>query len=193
MEIKALVSQMTLEEKAGLCSGLDFWHTKSVERLGVPSVMVSDGPHGLRKQDDKGDHLGMNDSIKAVCMPAASATAASFDRDLIRKMGRSKKIKMESIQYQVYKDEQYKNKLGDRAYEIMDQKRKKAVKETIGKVITYKGALIEPYFHAVSVGMTLDASEWFGKKIPYLRQKESLSDIESKDYMSIKMDCQQPF
>ena len=86
MEIKALVSQMTLEEKAGLCSGLDFWHTKSVERLGVPSVMVSDGPHGLRKQDDKGDHLGINDSIKAVCMPAASATAASFDRDLIRKM-----------------------------------------------------------------------------------------------------------
>ena len=186
MEIKALVSQMTLEEKAGLCSGLDFWHTKSVERLGVPSVMVSDGPHGLRKQDDKGDHLGINDSIKAVCMPAASATAASFDRDLIRKMGRSKKIKMESIPYQVYKDEQYKSKLGDRAYEIMDQKRKKAVKETIGKVITYKGALIEPYFHAVSVGMTLDASEWFGKKIPYLRQKESLSDIESKDYMSIK-------
>lgn len=53
-------------------------------------------------------------------------------------------------------------------------------------MITYKGALIEPYFHAVSVGMTLDASEWFGKKIPYLRQKESLSDIESKDYMSIK-------
>ena len=85
-----------------------------------------------------------------------------------------------------YKDEQYKSKLGDRAYEIMDQKRKKAVKETIGKVITYKGTLIEPYFHAVSVGMTLDASEWFGKKIPYLRQKESLSDIESKDYMSIK-------
>lgn len=56
--------------------------------------------------------------------------------DLIRKMGRSKKIKMESIPYQVYKDEQYKSKLGDRAYEIMDQKRKKAVKETIGKVIT---------------------------------------------------------
>ena len=106
--------------------------------------------------------------------------------DLIRKMGRSKKIKMESIPNQLYKDEQYKSKLGDRAYEIMDQKRKKAVKETIGKVITYKGTLIEPYFHAVSVGMTLDASEWFGKKIPYLRQKESLSDIESKDYMSIK-------
>ena len=51
---------MTLEEKAGMCSGLDFWHLKSVERLGIPEVMVSDGPHGLRKQDDKGDHLGMN-------------------------------------------------------------------------------------------------------------------------------------
>ena len=87
MDIKAIISQMTLEEKAGLCSGLDFWHTKPVERLGVPAVMVSDGPHGLRKQDEKADHLGMNDSIKAVCMPAACATAASFDRDLIGKLG----------------------------------------------------------------------------------------------------------
>lgn len=87
MDVKALVSQMTLEEKAGLCSGLDFWHTKPVQRLGVPSTMVSDGPHGLRKQDQEADHLGVNDSIKAVCMPAACATAASFDRELIRRMG----------------------------------------------------------------------------------------------------------
>lgn len=105
---------------------------------------------------------------------------------LIRKMGRQKKIKVSDLPYQAYEDEQYKNKLGNRSYEIMDQKRKKAVKETIGKVITYKGRLIEPYFHAVSVGMTLDAREWFGKKIPYLKQKESFSDIESKDYMSVK-------
>ena len=87
MDISSLVSKMTLEEKAGLCSGLDFWHTKAVERLNIPSVMVSDGPHGLRKQDQEGDHLGVNDSIKAVCFPAACATAASFDRDLIRRMG----------------------------------------------------------------------------------------------------------
>lgn len=87
MDVKALIAQMTLEEKAGLCSGLDFWHTKPVDRLGVPSVMVSDGPHGLRKQDLEADHLGMNDSIKAVCMPAACATAASFDRNMIGKMG----------------------------------------------------------------------------------------------------------
>ena len=87
MDIKALVSQMTLEEKAGLCSGDDFWHTKAVERLGIPRTMVSDGPHGLRKQDDAADHLGINDSIRAVCFPAACATAASFDPELIREMG----------------------------------------------------------------------------------------------------------
>ena len=89
MKIKELVAQMTLEEKAGLCSGLDFWHTKSVERLGVESVMVSDGPHGLRKQDQEADHLGMNDSIKAVCMPAACATAASFDREQLYRVGQA--------------------------------------------------------------------------------------------------------
>ncbi len=86
-KIQELISRMTLEEKAGLCSGADFWHTKAVERLGIPATMVSDGPHGLRKQDQEGDHLGINDSIKAVCYPAASATAASFDPDLIEKMG----------------------------------------------------------------------------------------------------------
>ena len=87
-KIRELVSQMTLEEKAGLCSGADFWHTKAVERLGIPAVMVSDGPHGLRKQDDKADHLGINDSIKAVCFPAGCALASSFDRDLAECMGR---------------------------------------------------------------------------------------------------------
>ena len=87
MDIRSLVSRMTLEEKAGLCSGADFWHTKAVERLGIPATMVSDGPHGLRKQDDTGDHLGINDSIQAVCFPTACATAASFDKDLLRRMG----------------------------------------------------------------------------------------------------------
>lgn len=86
-DIKQLIAQMTLEEKAGLCSGLDFWHTKPVERLGVPSVMVSDGPHGLRKQAGGADHLGLNDSIRAVCFPAACATTSSFDVALVNKMG----------------------------------------------------------------------------------------------------------
>ena len=84
---RELVAQMTLEEKCSLLSGADFWHTRSVDRLGVRPVMVSDGPHGLRKQDDKADHLGVNDSIKAVCMPAACASTASFDRGLVRKIG----------------------------------------------------------------------------------------------------------
>ncbi|MCH4191403.1 MAG: glycoside hydrolase family 3 C-terminal domain-containing protein [Butyrivibrio sp.] len=86
-DLKKLISEMTLEEKAGLCSGADFWHTKAVERLGIPAVMVSDGPHGLRKQDQEGDHLGINDSIVAVCFPAACATASSFDTEMIHHMG----------------------------------------------------------------------------------------------------------
>lgn len=87
MDIKQLVSQMTLEEKCSLLSGADFWRTRPVERLGIPAFMVSDGPHGLRKQAEGGDHLGINDSIKAVCLPTASAAAASFDRELCRQIG----------------------------------------------------------------------------------------------------------
>ena len=86
-KIRNLVSQMTLEEKAGMCSGADFWHLKGVERLGIPTVMVSDGPHGLRKQADAADHLGLNESEKAVCFPAGCATAASFDRSVLRRLG----------------------------------------------------------------------------------------------------------
>lgn len=86
-DIRSIVKQMTLEEKAGMCSGSDFWHLKGVKRLGIPEVMVSDGPHGLRKQNDKADHLGVNESIKAVCFPTACATACSFDRDLLQELG----------------------------------------------------------------------------------------------------------
>lgn len=86
---KELVREMTLEEKCSMLSGMDFWHTQPIERLGIPAVMVSDGPHGLRKQAEKGDHLGLNESIPAVCFPAACATAASFDRALLRRVGES--------------------------------------------------------------------------------------------------------
>ena len=89
MNIQELVSQMTLEEKAGLTSGQNNWFTKAVERLGVPAVRTSDGPHGLRTQ--AGDVISMaeGDSAQAVCFPAACATAASFDRDLLRRMGQA--------------------------------------------------------------------------------------------------------
>ena len=86
-DVKAIIREMTLEEKAGMCSGKDFWHLKGVERLGIPEVMVSDGPHGLRKQAEEADHLGLNESIKAVCFPTACVTACSFDRDLLEEMG----------------------------------------------------------------------------------------------------------
>jgi len=87
--LKELIKQMTLEEKAGLCSGADFWNTLGIERLGIPSVMMTDGPHGLRKQVGAADHLGLNKSVKAVCFPAACATASSFDVDLMERMGQS--------------------------------------------------------------------------------------------------------
>lgn len=82
-----LIAQMTLEEKAGLCSGKDMWHTKAIERLGIPSVMVCDGPHGLRKQDDSGVSTNLDQSIDAICFPTASATACSWDKELLYDMG----------------------------------------------------------------------------------------------------------
>ena len=87
MDIEQLLKDMTLEEKASLCSGHDFWHTKTVERLGIPAVMMCDGPNGLRKQEGEGDHLGINESIKAVCFPTSSAVAASFDVDMACHLG----------------------------------------------------------------------------------------------------------
>ncbi|MGC9063654.1 MAG: beta-glucosidase [bacterium] len=84
-DIKKIVSQMTLEEKASLCSGLDMWHTKSIERLGIPSIMMTDGPHGLRKQAGE----AFFNSIPATCFPTASCLACSWDRSLIEKVGKA--------------------------------------------------------------------------------------------------------
>ena len=87
VDVSELISKMTLEEKASLCSGLDFWHIKGVERLGVPSIMVTDGPHGLRKQAGDSDHVGLNESVPATCFPTASALAATWNRDLVYQVG----------------------------------------------------------------------------------------------------------
>ncbi|MBP1964969.1 glycoside hydrolase family 3 C-terminal domain-containing protein [Paenibacillus aceris] len=86
-DIQALIAQMTLEEKAGMCSGSDFWRLKGVERLGIPRIMVTDGPHGLRKQQGESDHLGVFDSVPATCFPSAAGMASSWDRELIGKVG----------------------------------------------------------------------------------------------------------
>lgn len=86
-EIKRIVSQLTLEEKAGLTSGRDNWFSKAVARLNIPAIRTSDGPHGLRTQSGEINSLDESSSIPAVCFPAACTTAASFDRDLLRRMG----------------------------------------------------------------------------------------------------------
>ncbi len=89
MKYGDIIAKLTLEEKAALCSGKDFWHLVGVERLGIPSIMVTDGPHGLRKQNQQktgaGDILG--NSVPATCFPTASLTAASWDPELVGRMG----------------------------------------------------------------------------------------------------------
>jgi beta-glucosidase len=81
------LSELTLEEKASLCLGSDFWHTAPVERLGVPRIMVSDGPHGLRAQLEEADHVGIGGSAPATCFPTASALGSSWNPDLFRTVG----------------------------------------------------------------------------------------------------------
>src|SRR5215208_1133758 len=85
--LTALVAELTLEEKASLVIGSAFWYTTPVERLGVPRIMVSDGPHGLRTQLHEADHLGLSTSVPATCFPTASALGSSWNADLFRRVG----------------------------------------------------------------------------------------------------------
>lgn len=85
--IKQLVSQMTLEEKVSLCSGLNMWELKGIERLGIPSIMLANGPHGLQKQADDADFVGISNSIPATCFPPAVTQAATWNRELIHELG----------------------------------------------------------------------------------------------------------
>lgn len=87
MKYKEIIDRMTLEEKIALCSGKDFWHTKDFEKYGIPSMMMCDGPHGLRKQEDAADMLGVNASVPATAFPTAAATGCSFDTELLGKIG----------------------------------------------------------------------------------------------------------
>lgn len=87
MRYKELIEQMTLEEKASLTSGKDFWQTQEIERLGIPSIFLADGPHGLRKQAVAADHLGLNPSVPATCFPTAATLANSWSEELGREVG----------------------------------------------------------------------------------------------------------
>jgi beta-glucosidase len=88
-DIQKIIANLSLEEKASLCSGRDFWYMKGVERLGIQAIMLTDGPHGLRKQAGKADHIGLNESVPATCFPTASATASSWNRELMVEIGRA--------------------------------------------------------------------------------------------------------
>jgi len=87
LDIDALLIRLTVTEKASLTSGSGFWWTTPILRLGIPRIMVSDGPHGLRAQPGDGDHVGLGGSLPATCFPTASAVASSWNPDLLRRIG----------------------------------------------------------------------------------------------------------
>jgi beta-glucosidase len=89
LDVDRLLSELTLAEKASLTSGSGFWYTTPVERLGIPRIMVSDGPHGLRAQPAESDHLGLGGSLPATCFPTASAVASTWNPDLLRRIGQA--------------------------------------------------------------------------------------------------------
>ena len=82
-----ILAQMTLEEKAAICDGADFWHLKGMEKYGFPSIMVCDGPHGLRKKDYSKTGDSLSNSVPAISYPTAATTAASWDPELLYEMG----------------------------------------------------------------------------------------------------------
>ena len=87
MDMKELISQLTLEEKAALLQGKTMWTTWEIPRLGIPSIFLSDGPHGLRKQAGPADNLGLNESVPATCFPTAATMANSWDTQLGEELG----------------------------------------------------------------------------------------------------------
>ena len=89
MKYENIINKMTLEEKASLCVGKDYWNSENIERLGIPSIKMSDGPHGLRVQKEKGDNLGVNKSEVAICFPSSATIANSWDKDIAYKLGKT--------------------------------------------------------------------------------------------------------
>ncbi len=91
MKYADLIKQMTLEEKASLCDGLSYWQSQPIERLGIPAINLNDGPHGIRKKGDPEDtpkgEKNLLKGVPAICFPTASATACSWDPELIYRMG----------------------------------------------------------------------------------------------------------
>ena len=89
MKYKNIINKMTLEEKASLCVGKDYWNSENIERLDIPSIKMSDGPHGLRVQKENGDNLGVNKSEVAICFPSSATIANSWDKDVAYNLGKT--------------------------------------------------------------------------------------------------------
>ena len=94
MNVEQTINQMTLEDKVALGSGKDFWHTKEMPRYEIPSMMMSDGPHGLRKQPETADMLGINESVPATSFPTAVLSACSWDQELLKREGEAKCLRL---------------------------------------------------------------------------------------------------
>ena len=89
MKYQDIIEKMTIEEKAAFLSGKGEWQTRDFERLGIPSIFCSDGPHGIRKQAGAGDHLGLNESVPATCFPTAATIANSWNEELGEELGKT--------------------------------------------------------------------------------------------------------
>lgn len=87
LKYKEIIDKMTIEEKALMMSGKNTWETQDFEKYGIPSMTMSDGPHGLRRQAGVGDHLGLNASLPATCFPTAATVANSWDETLAELIG----------------------------------------------------------------------------------------------------------
>lgn len=89
MNYKEIINKMSLEEKAQLCVGEDYWNSMKFEKYEIPAIKMSDGPHGLRVQKEKADNLGINESEVSICFPASSTLANSWDRNMAYTLGKS--------------------------------------------------------------------------------------------------------
>ena len=89
MNYEEIINKMSLEEKAQLCVGADYWSSKEFEKYGIPKIKMSDGPHGLRVQKEKADNLGINESEISICFPASSTLANSWDRSVTYQLGKA--------------------------------------------------------------------------------------------------------
>ncbi|MGN1054806.1 MAG: glycoside hydrolase family 3 N-terminal domain-containing protein, partial [Erysipelotrichaceae bacterium] len=89
MDIEKTIKDMTIEDKVSFLTGKNFWETKDFAKYGIPSIRMSDGPHGLRYQDDKTDNLGVNESLPATCFPTAVTSASSWNRELYYEVGKA--------------------------------------------------------------------------------------------------------